>query len=271
MQSLHSKKISLRIIIGVLSIFIFLVLNIFGVRTFLKGQLHDILTPILSLSSNKGSQVSQILNLISNLSSVREDIEKNKEKVFSLEAENAYLRHLKKENKELREILDLSVSVDNKGTVVDIIMKDFKGGEWILINKGYSDGINEGDIAISAQNVLIGSVYKVTKESAYIQLTTSEESVYHVLLSGTDNNAVAKGSHGNSIKVEYIDSLAKVQEGDVFLYNNIESIELFAKKPSIGVVQEIFVPDDKLSQSVYLVPLYDIKLLNYVLIFHKNI
>lgn len=271
MQSLHSKKTYFRIIIGIITILFFLLFDIFGIRNFLKGQLHEVLTPILSLSSSKGSKFSQTLNSLSNLISIREEIEKNKEKIFNLEADNANLKHLKKENIELRKILSLPISSENKAIVADVIMKDFKGGEWILIDKGFTEDVNEGDIVTSIQNVLVGSVYKVTKKTAYIRLTTSEKSVYHVVLSGTDNNAVAKGSHGNSIKVEYIDFLAKIQEGDVFLYNNAVNIVLFAMKPSIGIVQEIFMSDDKLSQSVQLAPLYDMKLLNHVLIFHNNI
>jgi len=272
MQSLHSKKISFKVTIFIVVVFIFFTFNIFNIRNFLKGKLHNTLTPILAMSFHDGSKIDTTLNAILNLSAMQENNEKNSEKIIELEIENAKLRHIEKENNELREILNLPTQKEEvKKQVADVMMKDFKEGRWILINKGSDDGINKDDIAISPQNALVGSIYKVMKKSSYVQLTTSEESVYHVVLSGTDDNAVAKGSHGNSIRVDYIDSLAKIKEGDVFLYNDTKNAKIFAKKPSVGIVQEIFVPDDKLSQSVQLVPLYDIKSLNHVLIFDNNI
>ncbi len=272
MHDTSFKKIVFKVFVGGSIIFILVVFDFFHIREFLKSNVYYHFTPILAQSSDSGLKFSKTLNLILNLPSLRDDIEKDKEKIFDLEAQNARLKNLEKENQKLRQMLDLPFAENVKKTIADVISKDFKAQEWLLINKGFSDGISKGDVVITAQNTLVGFIYKVNSHSAYVRLTTSEDNVFRVALADKEDIiAVAKGSHGNSIEVEYVDSLIDINVGDIFLYDNTDNKEIFLKKPAVGVVQDVIVPQDKLSKNVQLTPLYNISSLSNVIIFHNKI
>ncbi len=271
MQNFNFKKRVFKIILGLSIVFILIISNIFNSREFLKDNIYYYFKPVLAHSFKNGFEFRKTVDFVLNLPHIKEDIEKDKERIYKLESENAKLKTAEKENKKLRQILELPIAKDVKKNIADVIAKDFKTKNWLLIDKGYLEDVNNGDVVITAQNALVGFVYKVNKHSSYVKLITSEDNVFRVSLANKDIVAVAKGSHGNSIEVDYIDPTADIKDGDVFLYDNTENREVFFKKPSVGIVQDVIISDDKLSKKVQLTPFYNINSLSSVIIFHIKI
>lgn len=80
----------------------------------------------------------------------------------------------------------------------------------LLINRGYDDGIKEGQIAL-ADNTFVGTIISVSARNAKVRLVTDRESKINVKIGGTDR--VMAGCGGNLARVPLIQTKVDVGLG----------------------------------------------------------
>ena len=91
---------------------------------------------------------------------------------------------------------------------------------YVIINKGYNDGIDIG-YAVIANDGLIGKIIKLGKETSTVKLLTSSD-LYNMLsvnihTSGGDIYGILSDydEETNSFIIEGIDELTKIEVGDI--------------------------------------------------------
>ena len=165
---------------------ILVVILVLGVLVFTGAKLkkEENLNVVEGIIKDVGVFIGNILNAPVKYTKEKIEIFKENEKIYdeyqilkhekeSMDAKDARIKELEKENKELREKLDINESLASYEKInATIVSRDV--GSWykkITINKGTKAGI-EKHMAATVNNGIIGYVVDTTNYSSTIQLLT---------------------------------------------------------------------------------------------------
>ncbi len=135
------------------------------------------------------------------------------------ETQNALIAELKKENLELKKILNRR---DSDNLVLSYVLKKppFTAYDSYIIDVGDKDGISIGDKVYASGNILIGTVAEVNMNSSKVNLFSSYGNKFDILIGNNDIEAQAIGNGGGSFTT-IIPRDLKVSEGDIILIPDI--------------------------------------------------
>jgi rod shape-determining protein MreC len=152
---------------------------------------------------------------------VREN-ERLRQEVESLKAQLAGSEEARRRLKELEEALNIRESrPDDELLVADVIAQDPSGVKRALaINRGRSDGLDEGMVVLSKSGSLVGTVSQVFDDFAWLRLLSDPNSAVNVsvLPSSEDKGearGVAVGELRSSLSLDLLPADAQVAEGDL--------------------------------------------------------
>lgn len=187
----------------------------------------------------------------------------------NLLAENSMLKDMRNENTALREQLDL-LPRDHYDLVTSfVISQDPNGtGNWIEIDKGRYDGIEEGMSVIVSKGILIGRVQEVGVKNSRVVLLTSPKSTVNVMTLENSTKGVIKGEYGLGIIFDMILQTDSIQAGDNVVTSGVGGD--IPRGLFVGVVQEVHPSDDHLFQQAAVTAPLQISKLQMVFVI-KNI
>jgi len=206
--------------------------------------------------------------------------------LFNYESQNARLSQLEEENAALRELADTGQTLlETAQMTATVIMRDpTTWHNFMLINKGRSDGVVEDMSVLSRQGYLVGQVTEVYERSSRIQLMNHQNqssnvaaSVHRVPENGhpSDQNRVS-GANGlfqgfDASTGELIMALVprdvEIEEGDWVMTNGLGGVT--ASGILIGYVERTELSADGLTQTLYLRNEADFNQLDFVLLVQR--
>lgn len=164
-----------------------------------------------------------------------------------LAAENVKLLDVQKENEILRNELQLIPRKTFKlesATVVGQDMKNF--GNWILIDKGLSSGIQKGMTVIVDQGVFIGRIEEVLSDSSRVSLVTNPESMINGIDVKTEAKGIVKGQHGLGAMFDMVLQSDVLNVGDDIITSGLGGD--VPRGLFLGKIESITSSDDRLFQ-----------------------
>ena len=169
-----------------------------------------------------------------------------KEKLV-LETENARLRDMAAENKDLRKQLELLPRGTYNLKSATVIGRDVSGlGNWIHINQGSDSGIKPGMAVIVEAGVLVGRVDEVFPLTSRVELLSRAESIVNAVTLDTNAEGVVKGEHGLGIVYDMVLQSDQLKNGDTVVTSGLGQV--IPKGLLIGTLQDVRLTDDKLFQ-----------------------
>lgn len=200
-----------------------------------------------------GEQASQIAYFLSSISDLKRDNENLLKENHSLSAKIALLESQQKENEELKKELKLlpKEKFELSGAYV-IAQNSDNSGNWILIDKGSSDGIAKNMPVIVYEGILIGKVEEVFQNSSKINLLSSALSSVNAFDLETGARGVVRGEYGLGIILDIVDQSDALNQGDI-----VATSGLGGNVPRgllIGSIQEVRNSSDKLFQQAIITP-----------------
>lgn len=135
---------------------------------------------------------------VSNFSKYLEDIEKKDEKYQKLELELGQINELKKDNLELRKLLDLKKEIEFSPVAAKVILRSESDDEYIYISKGKEDDIQKG-LVVVYNGKMIGRIDEVYKGYSKVKLLSSKTSKISVIVNKKEL-AILRGN-GNSFSI----------------------------------------------------------------------
>ncbi|MCP4179563.1 MAG: rod shape-determining protein MreC [bacterium] len=193
------KRKSLFIILIILLLF---PLGFKSYRNFLFRITSDFFYPFFSISQKIEKNIKQKSLLNKSKESLIVDIYTLQRKNSELTEKSNYLEQFKKENDELKKLLKLKVTPDFKYIFAEIITRDpIEWYQQFIINKGLSDGIQEGAIVLgrikSSKNKLefgvIGRIGTVSKHTSLVYTLLSNECQLSVSIPKNGASGVIQG------------------------------------------------------------------------------
>ena len=150
---------------------------------------------------------------------------------------NIKLTQIEKDNKRLRELLNLQISSDESKINAAVISR--QTGTWwkkILLNKGKKDGVQIGDSVIGPGG-LLGIIENTSFLTSSVKLLTSTESKVGVWNQRSNIHGLLVGLGNNSPRLVFYSKDLDVKEGD-FISSSPASTLLPPNIP-IGIIESI--------------------------------
>lgn len=248
--SLKQSKI-LIIVVGILFI---LSLNFYQKEV--KNFFYLISSPVQKTLWRTGENVSDFFETIFKIKNIKEENKELKLKTQELLTENNSLKEMEKENKFLREALEIGLEKEFKLILSEVISKDISQ-DTLLINKGSEDGVLKGFPVITEQKVLIGKINEVYKNFSKIMLISNKESSFDAKISDKDIKGLVKGDGNFSILFDLIPKDKEIFKGDIIVTGTLETV--FPKGLLIGEIKEIKKSDIEPFQQAKIKPAFNVK------------
>lgn len=211
---------------------------------------------------------------IMELSSLKEKYTELTEKLNKYEILENSTQALKKENDELRRLLNFSHRIRTHNIVAEIIGLDPNNLYYgILINRGLKHGIKKnmpviafekGELALVGKIMTVGAfssvVIPVYDDRCFIAATL-EESRHRGIVGG-------QGSSSLPLLMRYVKKRVKdeVKVGDVVLTSGLDDASIFPKNIPIGYISKVVAHDYETSLELFVEPMINFSTLEYVFV-----
>lgn len=258
-----SKKKKI-IIIGLIGILLILFLNLY--QKDVKNFFYLFSSPIQKILWRTGEKVSVFFETIGEIKNLKKENEELKLKIKDLLVENVSLRELKKENEVLRTALNIGLEKEFRLHLSQVIGKDISE-DFLLINKGSKDGLENNLPVITQQKTLVGRISEVYENFSKVMLISNKKSSFDGKILDTETYGVVKGKEGNKINFELLPRDKEIKEGDLVVTSAIGGI--FPAGILVGEIEKVKKSDIEPFQQAEVKPAFDIKNLEFLFVIQK--
>ncbi len=127
--------------------------------------------------------------------------------------QNIKLEKLKKENESLRTALGLELEKEFSLEVAQVIGKE-TSADYLIINKGFNDGIMAGFPVITENKILVGKISELYENISKVELLSSKNSSFDIEIFEKEIYSLAKGSGSFKIILDLIPKIENIEIGD---------------------------------------------------------
>ena len=182
---------------------------------------------------------------------------------LKLQQELLSLQDIAKENEELRKALSLGVEKAFRIVSASIVGKD-PGEDTLLVNKGSSDGIQEGMAVITPENVAVGKIGAVFEHSSRLILLSHPRFSFDAKIMKQGVVGVVRGQGRYGALLDFIPQESTVLAGDVVQSSSLGGI--FPENLLIGKVKEVKSSSTKSFQQATLSLFFDVRKVDLVFV-----
>jgi len=241
------------IIFIIISIFI---LNLSPFSRGIKDFFYSISSPIQLWLWEKGSNTSGFFSSILKAEDLKQENESLKAQNQDLISGNIELERLKRENEILRTALGLGLEKEFDLEIAHVIGKEISD-DYLIINKGFSNGIRSGFPVITENKVLIGKITEVYENISKAELLSSKNSSFDIEILEKDIYSLAKGKGNSEILLDLIAREEKIDIGDKVITSALGGN--FPKALLVGEVKNIKKSDTAAFQQAEVKLSFEIK------------
>ena len=255
------KKDKNRIILFSVILLLFILVLIF--QTPVRSFFYTMSEPIQEWLWKKGKNSSNFFNGIFSFSALTRENQFLKEESKELLSKIIEIENLKEENNELRIALDLGLADEYEFIETCVFLVNFEQ-DFILINKGRQDGVEEGMAIIDFHNVLIGRIEEIYTNQSKVFLVSNNNIKFSVEIEGKKINGLAKGRGDGEMFLDLVPKDEEIISGDLITTAGFE--EGFPQGLLVGRIGEVEKTDLAPFQKANIELLSDIKEQNNLLI-----
>lgn len=235
---------------------------------FFEKAVNTVFLPIQNIVKWPYEKIKGSINFFVDMKTYANENEK-------LKLENAELREKVRqleiygiENKELRELLNLSKKYETSNAIVaKTIATDGMWFEVITVNKGKNDGVKENMTVLTPYG-LVGKVTKVYDFSAQVTTILDASNVVSSRIAKTNEYVIAKGDMNivkdGLLKLDYVTSDVPLIEGDVIETSGIGGI--YPEGIYIGTIKTVEQDESILKTYALITPGVNFSTIDEVLI-----
>lgn len=243
----------LRAIIFGSVIFVLVVTHLLGWLRPVENFLVLIGKPVISGVTNAARSVTGSFSFLGSIGHLASENDSLKQQVEKLQAENARLSEVDKENVALRSQLKFQGKQpynEEPSFVIGYDPTSFT--EFLTIDKGTESGIKNGDPVITDSGLLVGQVQQAGWKSSQVLLTTDSNSSINAVIQDSRASGIVKGDHGLGLTMSLIPQDEVVKEGDRVVTSGLGGE--FPKGLVLGEVQSVSQLPNELFQTARLKP-----------------
>jgi len=256
-------KFLILILIIILAVFL---LNYFQKE--LRSFFYSISSSSQKVLWRAGDSTSDFFNGVVRIKTLDSETDQLKLKNQELLAEIIALKGLERENETLRRALEIDLEKDFKLILGQIIGKDISS-DFILIDKGESDGVSKDMPVITEERVILGKVSEVYNKYSKIMLLTSKKSSFDAKIFSPEKeekniSGIVKGKNNLKVFLELVSKDEDISQGDLVITTKMGGV--FPDNLLVGQIKEIRKKDIESFQQAEIKPAFSINDLNHLFI-----
>ncbi len=240
----------------------------------IEGIISAMTMPFQKAYDGVQGGVSRLWAGFTELTQVREELQKTRAKLQKYESVNEEMSEIKRENDRLRELLGLKERTEYKSIPASIISKD--PDNWfrtIIINRGADDGIKENMPVIAyqgGQKAVVGKIIEVRKSISRIAPIISPDFKIGVKLQDSRFPGLLSGYAGNSnlCRMDYISRAAYIKFNDMVITSGQGGV--FPPGLIVGRVIKAVTLESSAYQRAIIQPVIDYDLVEDIFIIKKD-
>ena len=226
--------------------------------------------PFERIFSGVGFYIASSLEFLSSVGALKQENEALVGDNIRLMAENAKLVDMQKENEILRKQFELLPRDTFQLKAAEVIGFDEQNsGNWLMINRGSSDGIESGMVVIVDKGAVVGRVTDVLPGNAKVLLLTSPESVVNGIDAQTEAKGIVRGQYGLGMVMDTVLQSDTLTRGDSVVTSGLGGE--FPRGLFLGNVDAAHPSPDRLFQQVTLIPMVNFLKLRTVFVITGNV
>lgn len=272
----YSKRVRTVIVLVVLLLvcIIFLAVKGSSASSAAEGTGSILFIPFQKAYDGIHGGISRLWAGFTELSDVKQELEKTREKLQKYESVSEDLSEIKQENERLRKMLGMKEMVQYQSIAASVVSKD--PDNWfrtLVINKGSSDGVKVNMPVVAfqdGQKAVIGKIAEVCGGVSRIQPVISPSFKLGVQLQESRYPGLLTGKNGSSsvCVIDYISKTAVIHFGDVVCTSGQGGV--FPEGLIVGTVIKADLPESSAYQRLYVKPAVDYPLIEEVFIILKE-
>lgn len=229
----------------IIIIALFVLLNITGLTKNIRTGVYWFSSPGQTILWKFGQSVSRFFSAFGNINGLKMENKDLKKQLANLEAENGFLREVKKENDALREALGVGLRNDFKLTMASVISRDLSQDS-VLVNKGSEQGISKGMAVITSGKYLVGRVVEIYGNFSKVMLISNKDSAFDAKVIEKDVLGLVKGQGNLKITLTLVPRDKEIKPGDKVL--TIDKGGIFPAGIYVGEITEVLKSDTEAFQ-----------------------
>lgn len=166
--------------------------------------------------------------------------------------QNSELKEIAKENEILRQRLELGKIQGHKFILAKIVGLNPQLGQYYLIGKGRSDGIEQGLAVVTANNFLVGRIIEIEQQNAKVLLISDGNSAVNALTQEGRVSGIVKGSPGAGLTMELIPINKEIKIGETVLTSGRD--DNLPAGLIIGKISEVILKEADIFQKATIQP-----------------
>ncbi len=161
-----------------------------------------------------GGFVGKVENF-NRLASENDKLKQDQEAVLGLKAK---IDDLENENDFLRRAARISLKFDYPVVYAGIFNLNLApAGYNVLLNKGAQDGISEGDVAVTAEGILVGKIQKVMQNFSRVLFVSDSEFKITAKVMSSGTSGIARGALNEGMYLDFVVQEDEIKEGDILI------------------------------------------------------
>lgn len=179
-----------------------------------RAEVTDAIAPILEAFSRPIATVSEGIQNVQELSTIRDENAKLKQERARLMQWQMVARKLQSENAALQQLLGVVHEKSAKYITTRVIAGSSGAlANMLIVNSGAKNGVRKGQAVISDRGI-IGRISEVSNRSARVLLLTDINSRVPVLIEGNRTRAIMTGTNTSRTKLIHLPPSARVTPSD---------------------------------------------------------
>lgn len=199
----------------------------------LEHSIGAVLASLQGVSTFMTTTASRVAGVVT----TARDNRRLRERIRSLQAENAALQRLAADAERLHRLLGLRATIPFAVTSAAVIGRD--PSNWyrsLVIEKGAQDGLAQ-EMAVVTREGVVGAIRRVGPRYAKVLLVTDRNSAVAALNQRTRDQGIVEGVAGGRLRLKYLLRQTDVRVGDVIVTTGLEGI--FPKGLVLGRVHRV--------------------------------
>lgn len=249
--------LKLKITLGsVLLIVFFIVLNLTATDKEIKNFFYIISSPIEKSFWKAGDGISDFLLFFLKLKILQEENEDIYLKNQELVSEIILLKELKKENQDLRDVLNIGLEKEFQLNFARVIGRDVFQDS-ILIDNGSKDNISKGLPVITKEKVLLGRIGEVYENFSEVILISNKKSFFDAKISEKEIYGLVRGKGNSALYLDLVSKDKEISEGNFVVTSALGGN--FPQGLLVGSIKKVKKSDIEPFQTAEIEPGFDLK------------
>lgn len=235
-----------------------------GVVGSVRQVARDAFAPVEAAADAVFSPVGNFIDGIARSGSLKSENRTLRRRLAEVEGDLARVRGLDRENRVLRDLLELDYAEEIDGVVGQVVALSPGNFEWsITINRGSEHGV-EVDMPVVSGEGLVGRVVDTSNSRAKVLLLTDPRISVGVRLAGSGETGVTRGLAGKDVlEVDLIDPDVPVDSHELVVTSGLQQSRYPPGIP-VGTVASVSARPGSLEKDLRVQPLADLERLEYV-------